>query len=93
MPFSKKTIGHALFLCMLPFALLILPAMAQQARDQPSWPEPPRYGLHPHDVPLPQLSDFERARGCYATREQGYVSGKLMWKPLVVCPYSDGRWR
>lgn len=90
---TEAQIRFVLLLCTLIFALSQMPAMAQKAHGQSSSHEPPRYGLHPHDVPLPQLSDFERARGCYATREQGYVSGKLMWKPLVVCPYSDGRWR
>ncbi|MBM3607550.1 MAG: hypothetical protein FJX29_03715 [Alphaproteobacteria bacterium] len=62
-----------------------------QTRDLRQRPrsEPPPHAQTPQAVPLPQLTAFERARGCYASREQGYVSGRLVWRPLVVCPFND----
>jgi hypothetical protein len=51
----------------------------------------PVTGQTPHEVPLPRLTQHEISRGCYASREQGYVGGKLVWRQLVVCPYRDDR--
>lgn len=29
--------------------------------------------------------------GCYTSREQVRVNGRLVWRPVVTCPYDDSR--